>query len=1158
MSRAPRSCVDRSISPYSGSLLLIIQMALPDKSLRFATINVRGLAARRKQRQLYRLVIEHDLDIIAIQETKIGSEDETKSMVLPFMSMYYAGVSHAIGQSAGCVLFVRQHPGLEVRGVRSDLAGRMVLCDFRYGSVEWRVICLYAPNLLDERRHFFESVRNYCNVERNLVLMGDFNCVLAARDKSSGTAYRDASTAELRELIDEYGLEDVADCLECDRIVRFTHFQAASHARLDRVYVPAELIALAQEYRVQSVSFSDHCLVMFDVNKKAKNRNKFAWELWKLNAKILEDEVYCEKVLALLEEIKNQTNTTICEKWETFKQTAKLKALERASALKHEKNKYEENLRQSLQMLTYEESLSPGTFKDDINTLKQKLEQADIERYRGALVRARVEATITGEAPTKRALAKEKKWARRNEIHEVEQDGVILYDQSGIEHVFTAFYRKLFARCPVDAEGFETEFMPLMPKIDDSSKEMLERRITADEIAVAIDDLKRGKSPGPDGLGADFYKAFKYEVAPILAAILDDAYERKRLPPSFLSTHTVLIPKTDDRDTLKRVTAYRPISLANVDYKIFMKVLAKRLQTVVKDIVGPHQTCGIKERTIFTNIHTARSILECCDVLCKKVAMLQLDLEKAFDRVPHDILFAILEYVNVGSVIMEGVAMAYRGCTTRLIINKSVGELIEVQRSVRQGCPLSPLLFALYIEPLCLSVIRANCINGFKMQQAEVKLLAYADDIAVFCGDHASIMKTVEIVKRYCVTSGSAVNWGKSLGIWHGAWTMKPSTFANIQWISTPTKYLGVPLEFYRDSEPYWQNQVAEMRGRTERTKGSELSMFARTTVCNVFFITKLWYVLSVLHCSRINIQKLHRILAVFVWGSSWERTSRTNLFRRVRHGGLSLSHLFLRQIVNRFCFLRDVKDPFLRTVLQLRLCKLVPDFVVSTECIEGGVFGFLKEVVMAYKFLRARFSCEYLAGVKRRKLYKDLVDILLPVPLYRTIYSAKSGSDVLKRVKHMYVAPGAKSFFFRLHTGTLEVKTWLQEKGMYVPWGVHCFLCRKPETIEHVFLECWEGVFFWDILQRTLKKDLPLDPQGIRFLTVDNEEGVPFDAVMLLGLHCIWKACMAARHVDIDARSAQEYFRESVGRFLEAHKSLDPIPEWVSRIEPLMNMRRF
>uniref|UniRef100_A0A6G5A461 Putative tick transposon n=1 Tax=Rhipicephalus microplus TaxID=6941 RepID=A0A6G5A461_RHIMP len=225
----------------------------------------------------------------------------------------------------------------------------MVFCDFRLGSVDWRMICLYAPNSLDGRRHF-----NYCNVERIQVLMEDFNCVLAARNKSSGTAYRDASTAELHKIINEYGLEDVAKCLDYDLIVRFTHFQAASHAQLDREYVPAELIALAQEYCVQSVSFSDHCLVMFDVNNK---RNGISCvELWKPNAKIYEDGVFCEKVLAGLEEIKNQTNTTICERCETLNQTAKLKALERASTIKHEKNKYEENLRQSLQMLTYEEN----------------------------------------------------------------------------------------------------------------------------------------------------------------------------------------------------------------------------------------------------------------------------------------------------------------------------------------------------------------------------------------------------------------------------------------------------------------------------------------------------------------------------------------------------------------------------------------------------------------------------------------------------------------------------------------------------------------------------------------------------------------------------------------------------------------------------------
>lgn len=211
-------------------------MDLPDKSLRFATINVRGLAARRRQRQLYRLVTEQELDIIAVQETKIEGDVETESMVLPFTSRYYACVSHAVGRSGGCVLFVRQRLGLEVHAVKSDVSGRMVVCDFVFGSVEWRVICLYAPNVLEERTQFFESVKNYCHVKGNLVLIGDFNCVLAARDKASCTPYKDASTAELRKIVDEYGLEDVAECLESTRCVRFTHFQAASHARLDRMY----------------------------------------------------------------------------------------------------------------------------------------------------------------------------------------------------------------------------------------------------------------------------------------------------------------------------------------------------------------------------------------------------------------------------------------------------------------------------------------------------------------------------------------------------------------------------------------------------------------------------------------------------------------------------------------------------------------------------------------------------------------------------------------------------------------------------------------------------------------------------------------------------------------------------------------------------------
>lgn len=171
--------------------------------------------------------------------------------------------------------------------------------------------------------------------------------------------------------------------------------------------------------------------------------------------------------------------------------------------------------------------------------------------------------------------------------------------------------------------------------------------ISHDEVKTAIEDLNSGKSPGPDGLSAAFYKENKHLLVPILANMFNMALEKKTLPPSCSTAHTVLIAKTDDSEKLKSVTSYRSISLTKVDYKMFMKILARRLQTVMEELVRPHQTCIIKGRSIFSNIHKVRCVLECCDATNTGVAVLQLDLEKAFDCVSHEIVFRTLERLFV-------------------------------------------------------------------------------------------------------------------------------------------------------------------------------------------------------------------------------------------------------------------------------------------------------------------------------------------------------------------------------------------------------------------------------------------------------------------------------------------------------------------------------
>lgn len=88
-------------------------------------------------------------------------------------------------------------------------------------------------------------------------------------------------------------------------------------------------------------------------------------------------------------------------------------------------------------------------------------------------------------------------------------------------------------------------------------------------------------------------------------------------------------------------------------YKIFMDVLERRVQGVITYIVGPHQTSGIRARSIFTNINVAISIFECCDALPCRVGMIQLDLYKAVHRFVHEIIIHILEHVNDGSAIID-------------------------------------------------------------------------------------------------------------------------------------------------------------------------------------------------------------------------------------------------------------------------------------------------------------------------------------------------------------------------------------------------------------------------------------------------------------------------------------------------------------------------
>lgn len=220
-------------------------------------------------------------------------------------------------------------------------------------------MCVYAPNDENERRCFFERIDPYLKCERFIVLLGDFNCVCYAEDRFKNKPIRDPSARYLNELIQEHGLEDVGAIMSCGKSPRYTHHQQASHARLDRAYVSAELVPMCGEYEVMPVSFSDHCLVYFTLGSKTKH-SRFNWELWKFNDKLLEDDCFLIGVNGLLEKLFKTKANTFIEPWEEFKSGVKMLAIERGCILRQQERKKESELKRELEFLKVMMATTPG------------------------------------------------------------------------------------------------------------------------------------------------------------------------------------------------------------------------------------------------------------------------------------------------------------------------------------------------------------------------------------------------------------------------------------------------------------------------------------------------------------------------------------------------------------------------------------------------------------------------------------------------------------------------------------------------------------------------------------------------------------------------------------------------------------------------------
>ena len=157
------------------------------------------------------------------------------------------------------------------------------------------------------------------------------------------------------------------------------------------------------------------------------------------------------------------------------------------------------------------------------------------------------------------------------------------------------------------------------------------------------------------------------------------------------------------------------MSLINVDIKILTKALANRLKYIFPSIIHYSQT-AVYGRKIDQTIHTIRDLIEIANKEDEQAAFIFLDQEKAFDRVNHDFLYKTMRAFGIGDEFIHWVSTIYSNASAVLNINGFLSQQIPLKRGVRQGCPLSALLYVLVIEVLAIQIRLNPNIVGFKIR----------------------------------------------------------------------------------------------------------------------------------------------------------------------------------------------------------------------------------------------------------------------------------------------------------------------------------------------------------------------------------------------------------------------------------------------------------
>ncbi|KAL3693786.1 hypothetical protein R1sor_007437 [Riccia sorocarpa] len=613
--------------------------------------------------------------------------------------------------------------------------------------------------------------------EGNWIVCGDFNQVDRVRD-SVGPSPRIHGSEERiwSRLVMSKALADCYFEAATRSGPRFTKQAKAGRrldrSRLDRVYLTDGGKWLAHIAEIQHYGghiVGDHIPVrsklILQARPEEQGQRKFSY--FKLNANVLKQPEAREEVKRIWQDHAPEVTdarSRWSQGWARIRKFCReLQLTQRNQNRINQLRQEVEERRRFLPLDCTEEEITELT---EVEESRHALEDEEANKW---FLRSRSKTLREGEAPTKFFFELAKARFKKDRIRALKTGaGATVTGNEEILKVVEDFYSDLYNS---EGESLESrlerqEVLQLIDRrisVEDSLQ--VDSIPTMEEIDLTVKSLKRGKSPGLDGVTSDMIQECWEFIKQDCYEMIWAFWDKKALLQKDSQGCIKLIAKNEDKQWIKN---WRPITLMSCTYKIIGKLIANRLKPLLPHLVDEEQTGFIPGRHIDDNILTLRLAEEWGKVSGESNLFVKLDFTKAFDRVSFTFLWHTLRAMGFSEATISRIRGLTAGGTSKVHINQAFTAPIKIKRGVRQGCPLVPLLFALSTQPL-MQILRKQeqrgLLRGLQLPGLRSILHElFADDTSLFIKATANdFQRARACIGKFETASGALLNVQKSM-----------------------------------------------------------------------------------------------------------------------------------------------------------------------------------------------------------------------------------------------------------------------------------------------------------------------------------------------------------------------------------------------------------